>query len=185
MIGYLPQALEVGGKMLPIHTDFRKVIGLFPMFNDPELSGIEKAYVCVRVLYKCKISEQDFDEAVEKAYWFIDGGGMPTSEPEKARIIDWEKDERMIMPAVSKTVGVPDVRSLPYLHYWTFLGAFGEIGEGLLSTVLNIRRKLADGETLEKWERDYVHKNRDLIEILTPEEEADLKELNDFLDTIT
>ena len=184
MIGELPKALEVGGKLLPIHTDFRTVLQLFPMFDDPNLSDKEKAYVTCKLLYDCELDADDFDEATQQAYWFIDGGEMPKSEPEKARIIDWQKDERIIMPAISKTVGVVDIRSLPYMHWWTFLGAFGEMGEGLFSFVMNLRRKMAEGK-LEDYEKDFVRKNQELVCILSPEEEAELKELNDFLETIT
>ena len=85
------------------------------------------------------------------------------------------------MPAISKTVGVVDVRELPYMHWWTFLGAFGEISEGMLSTVLNLRRKQADGEKLEKYELKYIRKNRDLIEIRSKEEQAAIDETENFL----
>ena len=50
--------------------------------------------------------------------------------------------------------------------------------------MLNLRRKMAEGK-LEDYEKDFVRKNQELVCILSPEEEADLKELNDFLDTIT
>ena len=142
MIGQLPNALKVGGKMLPIRTDFRDVLNLFPMFDDPELSDIEKAYVACRNLYQCEITADIFEEAVDKLYWFIDGGDIPKDDPAPVRILDWEKDERTLMPAISKTVSVPDVRSLPYMHWFTFVGAFGEMGEGLFSMILNLRRKL-------------------------------------------
>lgn len=184
MIGELPKTLEVNGKLLPIHTDYRTVLQLFPMYDDPELSDEKKAYITCKVLYDCELDDDDYVEAAKQAYWFIDGGEMPKSEPEKARVIDWKKDERIIMPAISKTVGVVDVRSLPYMHWWTFLGAFGEVSEGLFSFVLNLRRKMAEGK-LEDYEKDFVRKNQELVCIMTPEEEADLKELNDFLDTIT
>lgn len=185
MIGELPKALEVNGKLLPINADFRAVLQLFPMYDDPELSDDEKAYVTCKNLYACDIDIEDFAEATQKAYWFIDGGEMPKSEPTKARILDWKKDEHIMMPAISKTVSVPDIRSLPFLHWWTFLGAFGEVGEGLFSYVLNLRRKQAEGEKLEEMEKEFIRKNADLIELRTPEDEKALKELNDFLDTIT
>lgn len=184
MIGYLPKTLEVNGKALPIRTDFRVVLNLFPMFDDQELTDAEKAYVTCKTLYACDIAPEDFIEATKQAYRFIDGGDMPKTEPEKVRIIDWKKDERMIMPAVSKTVGVPDIRALPYLHWWTFLGIFGEIGEGMMTTVLTLRRRQAEGK-LSKEERDFIRKHEDMVCLRTPEEEAELKELNDFLDTIT
>lgn len=184
MIGYLPKVLNVNGKFLPIRTDFRVVLNLFPMFDDPELSNAEKAYVTVKRLYECDITPEDFAEAVKQAYWYIDGGEMPKSEPEKARIIDWQKDERMIMPAVSKTIGVPDIRALPYLHWWTFLGCFGEVGDGLMTTVLTLRRKQAEGK-LTKEERDFIRKHEDMICLRTPDEEAELQELKDVLDKLT
>lgn len=181
MIGRLPQALEVGGKMLPIRTDFRDVLNLFPIFDDPELSDLEKAYVTCRNLYQCEITAYDFDEAVEKIYWFIDGGDIPKDNPVPIRILDWEKDERTLMPAISKTVGVPDVRNLPYMHWWTFLGAFGEMGEGLFSSILNVRRKLANGEKLEEWENKWIRNNKDLIAVRTKEEQAAIDETEAFL----
>lgn len=181
MIGQLPNALEVGGKMLPIRTDFRDVLNLFPMFDDPELSDIEKAYVACRKLYQCEITADIFEEAVDKLYWFIDGGDIPKEEPAPVRIIDWEKDERMLMPAISKTVSVPDVRSLPYMHWFTFVGAFGEMSEGLFSSILNVRRKLADGEKLEEWEKKWIRKNQDLIAVRTREEQAAIDETEAFL----
>lgn len=167
--------------MLPIRTDFRDILNLFPMFDDEELSDIEKAYVACRNIYKCEITEQEFEQATEKLWWFIDGGDIPKEEPAPVRIIDWKKDERIVMPAISKTAGVPDVRSLPYLHWWSFLGAFGEMGEGLFSTVLSFRRKLADGEKLDEWERKWIRKNSDLIVLHTKEEEEAIAETEAFL----
>lgn len=181
MIGILPQVLEVDGRLLPIHTDFRAILAQFEMLGCDELNNLEKAYVCCRNLYKCEISADIFEEAVTKLYQFIDGGDIPKDKPSAVKIIDWEKDERIIMPAISKTLGVVDVRQLPYMHWWTFLGAFGETSDGLLTTVLNLRRKQAEGEKLEKWELKYLHKNRDLIEIRTKEEQAAIDETEAFV----
>jgi len=181
MIGKLPKELAVCGKNLPINTDFRQILALFPMFADPKLTDTEKAFVCCRRIYRCKIDASAFADATIQAYRFIDGGEIPKSEPEKAKIIDWEKDEKIIIPAISKTLGVIDVRELPYLHWWTFLGAFGEIGEGILATVLNLRRKRAAGEKLDKWEEKYVRRNRDLIIIESREDEEALAETEAFI----
>ena len=73
---------------------------------------------------------------------------MPKTEPEKIKTIDWKHDEMIIFPAVNKCAGF-EVRSCPYMHWWTFLGIFGEIGEGLFSTVMNIRQKNAKGKNLK------------------------------------
>ena len=89
----------------------------------------------------------------------------------------------MIFSAVNKTAGC-EVRSLPYLHWWTFLGCFGEVGDGLMTTVLTLRRKQAEGK-LTKEERDFIRKHEDMICLRTPEEEAELQELRDVLDKLT
>lgn len=187
MIGELPTALTVGGQKLPINADFRVMLRIYSALTDDELSPVEKAYVCVRLMYRVEIPVSLFKEAVERAYWFFDGGDMPRSKPTHQRTVDWEQDEQFVMPAVSKSLGVPDIRSLPYLHWWTFLGAFGEIGEGLYSTILGVRSKIASGKKLEPWEREFYRKNRELVVIKkqNAEDEEARRETEEFLKTIT
>lgn len=43
--------------------------------------------------------------------------------------MDWEQDSPIIAPAVNKNIG-KDIRSLEYMHWWTFLGAYMEIADG-------------------------------------------------------
>lgn len=184
MTGLLPEALEVGGAAVPINADFRNVLTIFEAFNDPELSDQEKAFICLRRLYLTAIPPYAAEEAIKKAYWFCGGGDIPKTKPEHIRTIDWKQDEQLIMPAVSKTMGVTDVRSLPYLHWWTFLGSFGEIGEGLFSAVINIRRKKAHGKKLEKWEKEFYSRNKALIRIVSAEDKAAVEETEEFLKTL-
>ncbi len=184
MIGTLPKALEVNGTSYSINPDFRNILRIFEAFNDSELSNGEKAFICVNRLYAAPISDEDIEEAINKAYWFCNGGDAPKTKPEKVRTLDWKQDEQLIMPAISKAAGVIDIRELPYLHWWSFLGLFGEIGEGLMSTVLHIRQKRAQGKSLDKWEREFYNKNKDLVNIITPEEQAEIDETEEFLKTL-
>lgn len=185
MIGSLPTALEVGGRLWDIRTDIRVVLGIFQAFNDPELTDREKAYVCVKCLYADldDIPAEDMQEAVEKAFWFCNGGDTPKEEQD-VKVIDWEHDEHIIFPAISRALGVTDIRSLPYMHWWTFCGAFGELPESsVLSTVISLRRKMGRHEKLEKYEQDIIRKNRALIDMpkrLTAEEQAE----DDFVDSL-
>ena len=182
MIGQLPRALEVGGRRLAIRSDFRVALTILQAMNDNALTGSLKAKVCIKCLYEEPDKITDFDEALERAAWFLDGGGLPKRE-HSARIIDWEQDEPIIFPAVNKAAGC-EVRELKYMHWWTFLGYFGEVGEGLLSSVLSIRSKIADGKTLDKWEREFLRRNRSLIVLQTEEEKAAEEETEDFLKTL-
>lgn len=74
----------------------------------------------------------------------------------------------MLFPAVNKVAGV-EVRSLPYLHWWTFLGYFQAIDhDDLFSHVLSIRQKRAKGKKLEKWEQEFYKNNRNLCSLKDP-----------------
>jgi len=184
MTGQLPYALNVGGYDIPINADFRNVLIIFDAFADDELTPEEKAYICLKRLYLRAIPAVFAEEAIKKAFWFCDGGDMPKSKPEQVRTIDWKQDEQLIMPAVSRALGVPDVRDMPFLHWWSFIGSFGEIGEGLFSSVVNIRRKQAHGKKLEKWEKEFYTRNKALVRIVSAEDKAAIKETEEFLKTL-
>ncbi|MBP5362856.1 MAG: hypothetical protein J6Y71_07565 [Ruminococcus sp.] len=186
MIGQLPTSLKAGSKEYPIDSDFRTMLNIYAAFSDPELTDEEKCFICVTQLYEdfSSIPPEDIQEAVEKAYWFAGGGDIPEEQVSPARIIDWEQDERIIFPAINKVAGF-ETRTSTYMHWWTFLGLFGEIGEGLLSQVLHIRQKRAKGKKLEKWEQEFYHEHKGMINIkrkYTKEELAEQKKLNALLD---
>ena len=93
--------------------------------------------------------------------------------------MDWEQDEQLIFSAVNDIARV-ETRIQPYIHWWTFLGYFNEIKEGLFSSVIMIRQKRAKGKTLDKSEREFYRENKELIDLkqkYTPEEQKQIKEL--------
>ena len=186
MIGLLPQSLSINGKDYDINSDYRNILIICEAFSDNELTDHEKAYICMKRLFKFpeSIPQGDLQEAVEKAFWFVGGGDIPKSEPSRVKLIDWKHDESIIFPAVNKVVGC-EVRSVSYMHWWTFIGCFGEIGEGLFSTVMNIRHKKAEGKKLEKWEREFLKKHKELVVLRTDEERQAIDETEEFLKTIT
>lgn len=183
-IGELPQSLEIAGQSYGIRTDFRDILHIFSAFADEELTEAEKAEVCLRCLFFTPeaIPQEHLEEAIRQAFWFCDGGNVPKSEPEKIRTMDWQHDEHILFPAVSKAAGF-EVRSCAYLHWWVFLGYFGEIGEGLFSTVLHIRQKRARGKKLDDWEKEFCRRNAALVELRTEEEQGEIDELEAFLAT--
>lgn len=183
MIGTLPENLSVGGKEIPINSDFRNVLKIFEALEDRSLTDSEKAFVMVKLLYRDEISRSTYEEAVQKACWFCDGGDMPKSKPEKVKLMDWKHDESLIFPAVNRCAGF-EVRSCEYMHWWTFLGFFGEIEGGLFSEVMCIRHKLAKGEKLSKSEKNFVSRNKELIALRSEEEQSAIDETEEFLKTI-
>lgn len=184
MMFTLPRTLTVGGREYPIRSDYRVALTIFEACGDPGLSPRDKALAVLCSLYK-ELPENT-EEAYERAVWFLDGGDMPKSKPLPRRTLDWEQDAYLIFPAVNKAAGC-EVREVEYLHWWSFLGLFNEIGEGLYSQVMSIRQKLAKGKKLEKWEREFYDEHRELIELkqkLTPEEQAELAAEEKWIDSI-
>lgn len=187
MIGRLPTQLNIGGTDRAIRSDFRVALLIMQAYNDPELSDQEKAQIMMECLYEeyDGLSYEDYQEAYDKAVWFLDGGVVDESpkHQQSKKIMDWEQDEQMIFSAINKVAG-KETRAIDYIHWWTFLGYFNEIGEGLLSTVINIRQKKNKGKKLEKHEQEFYRENKSLIDIkikLTPEEQAEKEYLEKLL----
>lgn len=188
MIGRLPKSLNINGVDRAIRSDFRVALLIFQAYNDPELSDQEKARVMVECLFEDadSIPFCDHQEAHDKAIWFLDGGKDSSNNSkyrQAKKVIDWEQDEQMIFSAVNKVAGF-ETREVEYMHWWTFLGYFNEIGEGLLSTVINIRQKKNKRKKLEKHEEEFYRENRALIDIkerLTSEEQAEMDRLYKLL----
>lgn len=185
MIGCLPKTLEIGGREYAIRSDFRDVLRIYAAFDDKDLDEYEQAMICIMNIYPDyeSIPDEHLQEACEKAYWFVGGGDIPQSEPEKIKTLDWKQDENILFPAINKSAGFV-VRECEYLHWWEFLGFFGEIGEGLFSSVMNIRQKKAQGKPLEKHEKEFYRKNKNLINIKTPEDIEAEEELNEVLNAL-
>ena len=167
MIGQLPETLEVGGCNYEIRTDYRDILRIIEAFNDPDLKNEEKLYICLYILYPDleEIPPEDYREAYQRAIWFIDLGDIPEDKP-KARVMDWEQDEKILFPAINSAAGY-EVRSCKYLHWWTFMGFFMEIKDGTFSQVMSLRMKKAKGKKLEKWERDFWSSNKKLCVLKT------------------
>ena len=188
MIGELPRTLTVNDRDYPIRTDFRDALNIFQALNDPELSNKEKVAVMLDCLYEdfAEMDPQDMDEAMKQAAWFLDGGGTAEGTEDHRpgpKIYEWDQDESIIFSAVNKVAGC-EVRAKEYMHWWTFLGYFYEIGDGLFSTVLNIRQKRAKGKKLEKWEQEFYRNNKkmcDLRKRYTEEERAEIDYWNKLL----
>lgn len=154
----LPKALTVAGREWAIRADFRDVLNILDAFDDPELTEVEKAYVCLHNLYVdfAGLPPGDYAEAYRAAVAFIDHGlGGQEGGP---RTVDWEQDAPLLFPAVNRAAGY-EVRDAAFLHWWTFLGLFMEIRESVYATVLALRQKRARGEKLEPWERDFWRRN--------------------------
>lgn len=184
MIGRLPMSLNIGGEDRNIRSDFRDILVVMQAFSDPELSTEEKYEVMLTILYEdpC-LPDKILSEAIEKALWFIDCGQQGDDIKPPTKVMDWEQDESLVFPAINKVAG-REVRSVEYMHWWTFVGYFMEIDDGTFSTVLCIRQKKAKGKKLEKWEQEFYRNNKtqcDLKKKYTTEEQEEMDYWNKLL----
>lgn len=173
MIGGLPETLTVDGAEYPIRTDYRNVLQAFEAFQDPELQPGEKWIVAIYLLFEgffcaddvLQAAQDGFDleEAMNQISWFI-SAGQPEKEVLEKPTYNWEQDEQMIFSAVNKVAG-RETREMEYLHWWTFLGYFSEIGEGTFSFIVGIRHKLNKGRKLEKNEQEYLNGNKESVRL--------------------
>ncbi len=177
MIGRLPETLEVGGVAYPIRSDYRNVLQVFEAFEDPELTQNEKWQVaiynifadfsCSDDLEEAVLEGFDADEAADQIAWFISAGEKSRKE-KQLPVYNWIKDEQMIFSAVNKVCGGREVRNDQYIHWWTFLGYFNEIGEGMFAFIVNIRDKINKNKKLEKHEQEFYDRNKDLVDMEPP-----------------
>lgn len=175
MFWELPTSLEVAGRAYDIDSDFRTVLRVLAAYGDPELNESEKQFVCLANIYidLDAIPAAHLQEAYEAAVRFIDNG--QEHEENGPRAMDWEQDAPLIFPAVNNVARF-EVRSVEYLHWFTFLGYFMEIKDGVFSTVLRLRQKRSKNQKLDKAESEFWTSNQKICVLerkLTAEEQAD------------
>ncbi|WP_279086632.1 Gp15 family bacteriophage protein [Bacteroides acidifaciens] len=195
MIGALTEVLTVGGEDYPIRTDYRNILQVFEAFQDPDLQPEEKWIVAIYLLFEdfscdddvLQAAQNGFDleEAIKQISWFI-SAGQPEKQVLEQPTYNWTQDEQMIFSAINKVAG-RETRELEYLHWWTFLGYFNEVGEGTFSFIVGIRNKLNKGKKLEKHEKEFLSHNKELVLMkkpLTKEEQEQEDAYKSLLDEV-
>ena len=184
MIGALPTTLLVGGVEREIRTDYRDCLNIMEACGDPDLNHVEKLEVMVDILYKDDIEPEYIEAAMEKAVWFLNCGNTIEDNPKNTkRVFDWQQDEQIMFAALNRVAG-KELRAEQYVHYWTFISYFHEIGEGLFSTVIGIRSKKNKHKKLEVHEKEFYKENKALIDLkkkYSTEQQAEMAYINSLL----
>ena len=160
----LQTSATIGGVEYPIHADFRDILNIFRYLDDPDRTEYIRWRIAIALFYEGEIPDGCFQEAMEYLAEFISCGERENKPGPK--LLDWEQDAQVIVADVNKVSGT-EIRSVPFLHWWTFLAYFNAIGEGQLSTLVSIRDKLRCGKPLEKWEKEYYRKNKERVDLKT------------------
>lgn len=180
----LPKSVNVNGKEYRIRSDYRAVLDILCAINDPDIvagmseeeKNLEIYTTILAIFYEDfdNLPTEDWEEALKTAKEFIDCGFK--GDKKKPQLMDWKKDAKILIPAINK-VAHEDIRDKKYLHWWTFMGLFMEIGESLFSTITNIREKVSKGKKLDSWEKEFYSSNKELVDLkATPERSEEEKE---------
>ena len=164
----LPTSITIEDRQYQItnNGDYRVILDCFSALSDNELSEDEHVLASLLIFYNEFIEledlpqdEQLLSKLAEEMFKFMNCGednsiGASTGK----QLIDWEGDSTIIVAAINN-VAHTEIRNLPYLHWWTFMGYYMSVGESVLSTVVGIRHKLTKGKELEKWEKEFKRDN--------------------------
>ena len=190
----LPTSVWANGHEYPIRTDYRAVLDLLAALSDKDMQGDterETNYIQCELIRRIMLENpdellpEDAQEVFNAISEFIDMG-TEQSDKKSPRLMDWEQDATLIIPAVNRVVG-HEVRADKYMHWWTFLSAYMEIGECTFSHILSIRQKKATGKKLEKWEQEYIRNNKEIVLLkdkLSEEEKKEREEEAKFLNEL-
>lgn len=166
MIYDLPTRVFINDEEYEIRSDYRAILDIFILLNDDELSESEKVEALLRIFYPdfYKIPDDSIEEAINKCFWFINGGNEEEKSSAPIRLVDWEQDFQLIAAPINRVIG-EEIRAKKYLHWWTFVSAYQEIGgDCTFAQVVGIRSKLAKGKTLDKSEKEWYKKNKSLVD---------------------
>ena len=145
--------------------DYRVILDCFSALQDVDLTEQERVFASLIIFYQDLNNLEDvliqtnLVERVSEMYKFFNCGDTDTIGTKVPyKLIDWEQDSQLISSAIN-AVANTEIRSSPYIHWWTFMGYFSAIGKSLLSNVITIREKLLKGKELEKYEREFRRDN--------------------------
>lgn len=174
----LPRSLEINGKNYEIRSDFRVILDIFVGFEDKDLTDTEKWLVAVQILFIDYDLIDDIETAMKKASWFINCG-KKTIEKNIPKRFDWKQDFQYIVAPINKIHNgkCADIREEEYVHWWTFMGYFNEIGESTFSTIVGIREKIRKGKKLDKHEQEFYDESPELINFEMDNSSLELLEL--------
>lgn len=170
----LPTSVEVNGTEYTIQSDYRAVLDILTALSDGDLDEQDKAEASLTIFYPefSSMPASDYQEALNQCFRFIDHGQGAKTQGKQPAVMSWEQDFDMIISPVNRIAGC-EVRSLPYLHWWSFLSYYMEIGDCLFAQVVAIRDKKARGKPLDKQEREFYRRNREMVDLKTTYTEAE------------
>ena len=178
----LPVKARIGGREYDLNGDFRDVLEIMQYLQDPALPEFIRWQVALGLFYRQEVAPAHTKAAMEYLAWFLTGGCPETDQP-GPKLLDWQQDAPAIVSDINRLAG-QEIRSLKFLHWWTFLSWFHGIGQGQVSVLVSIRDKLRRGKKLEGWEKEFYKQNRERVRLkkkYSPQELRQRQEIEKLL----
>lgn len=166
--------------MYDIRSDYRAVLEICAALADPELEDQDKAVVALNIFYPAfgEMPSEHYEKALKKCFWFIGCGEEGRKHHKSPKLVDWEQDFSYIVAPINRVLG-REIRSVEYIHWWTFIAAYYEIGDCTFAQIVRIRSLLKKGKKLDKQDREWYQQNRYLVDwknTYTEKEDESLKQ---------
>ena len=171
------------GHVYPLDTDFRIGIQLCLVQDDIELSEREKIIQMQKLLFVGYVPPNP-KEVEECLKFFLNGWHHDNSgrKKEKKRLMDFDIDQWRIYSAFLAQYHI-DLNTVPYMHFWMFMGLLSSLQECSYTRVIDIRQrkfkpKMSAEEKKQLREAKDIYELPELISLEDQEMEADI---SDFL----
>ena len=177
----LTTSAKIGGKEYDIRSDYRAILDILEVFNDVELDNEQKVLTALAIFYPefLEIPNELLNEAVKQMMDFINCGDDGDNR-KRLKLMDWEQDFQYIVAPINRVIG-KEIRSLEYLHWWTFISAYYEIGDCLFAQIVRIRNLKAKGKRLDKQDQEFYKENKRLVDIKSKYSETEEKLLQQWI----
>lgn len=178
----LPKSLVVCGSEYEIRSDYRAVLDVCAALSDAELDDQDKAIAALTIMYPDfpEMPPEHYQEAVRKCFWFINCGNDEEHTRNTPKLVSWEHDFQYIVAPINRVLG-QEIRAVPYLHWWSFISAYYEIGDCAFAQVIRIRDKKARGKSLDKADQEWYKRNRNMVDLPTNYTQAEKNALGSWV----
>lgn len=161
----LPREAVLGGVRYPIRWRWQDAMAVLRIL-DGEGEPWQRWFRAIDRFYEGRVPTEQLGAAARFLSDFLTAGQPARPGP---KLLDWDADAMELISDINRVAGL-EVRNTD-AHWWTFLGWFHAIGEGQLSALVTVRRKLLRGERLTESEQLFYRQNRERIRLRAPDTE--------------
>lgn len=160
----LPDAVEVGGRAVPVNTDFRVGVAI-----EQESAALEPDILSLLAAFYFGNIPEPVEEAAQKMIEFYshsDGGEKKEGNGSARRSYDFEQDADALLASFLDTYGID--LSTAQIHWWTFKRLLCNLPPET-PFMRRIYYRTAEAGKMSKSEREHVLKMRRLYALKAPE----------------